>query len=89
MYHINIYIKGAVFSECWKRENNRLSFEWCVQNYENHENDLPEYLARRKFIAKEKNPYKRLIWNYEKYWKTAISTLILLIMVLIYCFQLF
>lgn len=73
--------EGAVFSECWKRENSRLSFEWAVQNFEDHETDLPEYLINKYKRAKEKNPFKKLIWKYEKYWKFGISVWIVLIMV--------
>jgi hypothetical protein len=52
-----------------------------VENFENNETDLPDYVKNKKSRAKVENKLKQFYWSNEKYIKGFVSFLVLMIMV--------
>ncbi|RNA00221.1 anoctamin-4 isoform X2, partial [Brachionus plicatilis] len=71
-----ICLWGAIFSEFWGRENNRLAYEWNVLNFEKEEINLPDYEQKKEKIN-----------TYLKYFKIFLSYTVLLFMVCIICIE--
>ena len=77
-------LKGAYFSEYFKRRSARLALEWNVTKYTNNEPDLPEYTKRKKLIEfkiKNRNAFMSYLIYHDSYIKMFVSLLILLLMV--------
>ncbi|RNA28547.1 Anoctamin, partial [Brachionus plicatilis] len=81
---------GAIFSEFWGRENNRLAYEWNVLNFEKEEINLPDY-ERNKEKMREKlktsSELVKFLYTRQRYFKILLSYTVLLFMVCIICIE--
>ena len=82
--YIFMNIQGAVFMELWKRQNSKLAHDWHVHNYENFENDLPNYIRKKEQdekFNKRDGLLGRIFLRYRRFIKYAISLMIIMLMV--------
>ncbi|RNA37450.1 Anoctamin, partial [Brachionus plicatilis] len=89
-FSLIICLWGAIFSEFWRRENNRLAFEWNVLKFENEQINLPDY-ERNKEKMREKlktaSELIRFLYTWQRFFKIFLSYTVLLFMVCIICLE--
>ena len=80
-FAVVICLWGAVFTEYWKREQARLSYEWDTENFEKLELDRVEYVQKLQQYCAKHGLENAEFPEYQKYLKYMFSFTVLIFMV--------
>jgi anoctamin-1 len=84
-FSILMCLWGVIWTNYWKRENEKLSYKWRTLNYKNIEPNRVEYtlkIQNTNLENKIKNKKIQYYPTYKRYLKYIVSFIILFIMVL-------